>query len=314
MRLLFMGWFFYSVWLMAFSVMQAAGDATTPLVIHACTRAVQMVLSPLLVFGVWVFPELGVSGAAVSIAVTQAGAMLASLWVLTRGTCPVHLSFRGFRVQPALIWRMVRIGLPAVVMGTQANLAQTVLMRLLAPFGTVAVAAHTLNQRVDMLVSLPGMGIGMGAGVLVGHNLGAHRPQRAQHTGWIAAGLIECFMGACAVAALVFAEAVMHVFTSDGALIATASGFLRIAAAGYLFNGLSSALQNSISGSGDTLLPMIVSLTSTWAVLIPLASSLPRVGNLDAYGIRWAMVASLFTSAVAYAVYFRLGRWKQKAI
>lgn len=314
MRVMFGGWLFYSLWLMTFSVMQASGDATTPMKIHIFTRSVQIVLCPFLVFGWWYFPRLGVSGAALAMIIGQGLGMFVSMWILFSGRSRLHPSLRGFRLELGTIWRMVKIGLPACIMGMQQNLGQMVLMWVIAPFGTLAVAAHTLNQRVEMIVFMPSVGFGTGAGVLVGQNLGAQQAQRAERTGWIATGLLGGFMIACAVTVLLVAEAIIRIFSTEPALVTLASTFLRIATAGYLMNGFTAGLQNSISGAGDTLPPMVVSLMSTWLVLLPLAFTLPQVGNLGVYGVRWAMVISLVVAAVAYITYFQLGRWKRKKV
>ena len=315
MRMLFGGWIFYSLWLMAFSLMQASGDTTTPMYIHLVTRSVQLILSPFLVFGWWLFPELGVAGAALAMIIGQGLGMIISLWILFRGEkWRLRLTLKGFQLDVESIWQMVKIGLPALVMGVQGNLGQTLLMKIIAPFGTLAVAGHTLNQRVEMFVHMPSFGLGTGAGVLVGQNLGARQPQRAERTGWIATALVEGFMALCAVAVLIGAPVLMGIFTKEPELIRLGSDFLRIACAGYLMNGIVTGLQTSISGSGDTMTPMVISIISTWTILLPAAFLLPRFTDLGVYGIRWAMVLSLTFGAMAYIIYFRLGRWKIKKV
>ncbi len=315
MRVLFGGWVFYSLWLMAFSIMQASGDTATPMFIHLFTRSIQLVLSPFLVFGWWVFPELGARGAALSMVIGQGLGMLISLWILFKGRqSRLKLTLRGFQLDIGSIWRMVKIGLPALIMGVQGNLGQAILMWIIAPYGTLAVAGHTLNQRVEMFVQMPSVGLGTGAGVLVGQNLGARQPQRAERTGWISTGLMEGFMAICAVLVLLSAPYIIRIFTTEAELVELGSNFLKIASAGYLMNGFIFSLQNSISGSGDTLPPMIISLLNTWLVLLPIAYVLPRATDLGIFGIRWAMVISHTFGAVAYTLYFRWGRWKRKQV
>lgn len=315
MRVLFGGWIFYSLWLMAFSIMQASGDPTTPMFIHMFTRCVQLILSPFLVFGWWLFPELGVAGAALSMIIGQGLGMFISLWILFRGgQSRLKLTLKRFQLDIRSIWSMVKIGFPALIMGVQGNFGQTVLMWIIAPYGTLAVAAHTLNQRVEMFVQMPSVGLGTGAGVLVGQNLGAKQPQRAESTGWTATALMEGFVAVCAAGVLFGAPYIMRIFTIETELITIGSAFLRIACAGYLMTGLITSLQNSISGSGDTLPPMIISLLSTWLILLPAAYILPRVTDLGVYGIRWAIVISHISGAVTYLLYFRWGRWKRKQV
>jgi Na+-driven multidrug efflux pump len=209
---------------------------------------------------------------------------------------------------------MVRIGIPASVMGMERNLGQFVLMWFMAPFGTLAVAGHTLNQRIEMFLFMPAWGLGMAAGVLVGQNLGAQQPARAERTGWLAAGIVEGFMVICSLALLIWAEAFIHIFSSDPDLVPVAATFLRIAAAGYIVMGFAAVLQQCISGSGDTIPPMLVSIATMWPVQLPLAYFLPRFTNLGVYGVRWAIVVGMVVGAIAYTVYFQLGRWKRKRV
>lgn len=315
MRMLFSGWIFYSLWLLAFNIMQASGDATTPMFIHLFTRCIQMVLSPFLIFGWWVFPRLGVQGAALAMLVGQSLGMVISLWILFRSEkSRLKLTLKGFRLDLVSIWQMVKIGLPALVMGLQANLGQTVLMKIIVPFGTLAVAGHTLNQQVEMFVFMPGFGLGAGAGVLVGQNLGAKEPNRAERTGWIATAIMEGFMALCSLTVFIGAPSVMRVFTTEPELIRLGANFLRIASIGYLMTGFIASLQNSISGSGDTFPPMVISVLSTWTLLLPAAFLLPHFTDLGVYGVRWAMVLTQFFGAAAYILYFRLGRWKHKIV
>lgn len=315
MRVLFGGWIFYSLWLMAFSLMQSSGDTTTPMYIHFATRSVQLILSPFLVFGWWVFPKLGVQGAALAMITGQFLGMIIALWILFLGqNSKLKLTLKGFRLDFASIKQMVKIGLPALFMGVQGNLGQTVLMKIIVPFGTLAVAAHTLNQRAEMFVQMPGVGLGTGAGVLVGQNLGANQLKRAEQTGWMATTILVTFMGVFAAAVLVGAPVLMRLFTVEPELIQIGSDFLRIAAVGYLMNGFIICLQNSISGSGDTMPPMVISILTTWTILLPAAFLLPRFTDLGVYGIRWAIVLSLTFGAIAYIIYFRLGRWKNKKV
>jgi putative MATE family efflux protein len=300
--------------LMAINVMQASGDAVPPMKVALVFRLSQVALCPFLVFGWWVFPQLGVMGVALSQVITETGGMSAGLWLLFSGRSRLRPSLRHFRFDWDIIWRMVKIGLPGLIMGVERNFGSMVLMWIIVPFGTVAVAAHSLIQRVEMVVTMPGWGLGMGASVLVGQNLGARQPERAQRSAWLATGIVEGFLLVCALAILLGAEHIIRVFSSDPALVEMGGTFLRIAAAGYAVMGFSTVLQNCISGSGDTVPTMIVSMATMWLVLLPLAWFLPRITDLGVNGVRWAIVTNIAAGAIAYTLYFRLGRWKRKRI
>ena len=153
-----------------------------------------------------------------------------------------------------------------------------------------------------------------GVYIEVGAALGAEKPTRAEKSGWLAIGLCECLMILCVVAILIWPEMIVKIFNSEPEFLDTGSVFLRIGAAGFLMMGFALTYMHILSGVGDTFPPMLIAILTTWGVLIPLAIILPRISNLGAYGVRWAIVASLFASAVAYFTYFKTGRWKMKRV
>jgi putative MATE family efflux protein len=314
LRIMFAGWVTMEVLIVGLYVIQASGDTMTPLKIECSIRAVHVVLCPLLVRGIWVFPQLGVRGAALSNVISQILGAGLGLWLLFRGHTRLRLNLRHFRFSPNIIYRILKISGPALFMYLQRSLGDLTLTMFIAPFGTLAVAAHSLASRVDMFLSLPGMGLGSGAGVLVGQNLGAHQPERAEKGAWLAVGFVEAFLVACSTVILLWAENIMSIFTTDASLIRLGSIFLRIATGGYLILALVSVLQSCIAGAGDTVPNMIINVGMIWAVQLPLAFLLPRATGLGVFGVRWAIVASTFTGAIAYVTYFRLGRWKAKKV
>jgi putative MATE family efflux protein len=314
LRVMFAGWIGMEVLVMGLYVIQASGDTMTPMMIELCIRILHVALCPFLVLGLWIFPELGVRGAALSNVVSQVLGAILGLWVLFRGRTRLNLTMADFRAKPATMWRILKIGIPVLIMSLQRSFGNLALTWFIIPFGTLAIAAHSLASRVDMFLYMPGVGLGSGAGVLVGQNLGARQPERAERGAWIAVGFVEVFLVCCSVAILLWSEGIMSIFTSDPKLISLSAIFLRIATAGYLVLALVTVLQSSIAGAGDTVPNMIISIAMIWAVQLPLAFVLPKVTDLGVYGIRWAIVASTFAGTAAYVVYFRLGRWKTKKV
>jgi Na+-driven multidrug efflux pump len=199
-------------------------------------------------------------------------------------------------------------------MGMQGALGAFFLIRIIGPFGTYAVAAHTIVSRVEMIIFMPIVGLGMAAGILAGQNLGARQPGRAEKSGWWAVFMSLAFMAICCLALLFGAEGIIGIFNSEPGLLDMGSIFLRIGAAGYLLVGFVIVMQFCISGAGDTIPPMIFSLVMVWVVQIPLAYILPEATGLGIYGVRWAIVISLAVSAIIHTVYFKLGRWKRKRV
>ncbi|MFC2015127.1 MATE family efflux transporter [Chloroflexota bacterium] len=314
MRVMFVGSIAMSFRMMAEGIMQASGDTVTPMRITVGFRLLHALLSPLFIFGLWVFPNLGVRGAALANVISQGLGAVVGLWILFSGRSRLRLTLRKFRLDPGLIWRIVKIGIPASIMAMERSFGDLVLMWFMAPFGTLAVASHALIQRAEAVLRMPCMGLGNASGVLVGQNLGAGEPERAAKSGWMAVGLGQGFALLIALVIWLWAESIVSVFNSEPGVVEIASTFMRIAATGYLFMGFYFIVQNSITGAGDTLPPMLVTLLNFWLVQVPLAFLLPRYTNLGVYGVRWAIVAGWIVGAVAFAIYFRVGRWKRKKV
>ena len=334
-------------WYMGYSILQASGDAITPMVIILLYRLLHIPLSYALVLGQWGLPEMGSNGAALANTISRGvgavlvlaalyggwsirfnrapfrkgwrssgpiGVLLSLRRVVGFGPSRIRLTMRGFWVDFSTVWRMVRIGLPASVMGVQQTLGMAVIAGLMAPFGTIAVAAHGLLQRVDMVLIPASMGLGMAAGVLSGQNLGAGQPERAERSAWQATIISAAVMAIAGLTVFLFAESIVGIFTKDAELITWASRFLRISAAGYLALGPAMVLMQAISGAGDTLPPMIIGVATAWAIQLPLALLLPNIGDFGVFGVRWSLVIGVIAGGLASLVYFRLGRWKRKRI
>lgn len=314
MRIMFAGWIAMDMLVMGLYIIQSSGDTLRPLYIEALLRIIHVTLCPFLVLGLWVFPMMGVSGAALSNIISQILGTALVLWLLLGGKTRLHLTRKDFRLDPDIIWRILKIGVPALVMHLQRSFGNFVLTWLIAPFGTLAVAAHSLATRVEMFIMLPGMGFGMGAGVLVGQNLGARQPDRAEKSAWMALGILEAVMLVCSGAILLWAEHIIGIFTTDPELVKIGSTFIRISSAAFAIIGFISVLQSCIASAGDTVPNMIISIIMIWLITLPLAFTLPRVTDLGVLGVRWAIVGGMAAGTIGYITYFRLGRWKLKKV
>jgi putative MATE family efflux protein len=296
------------------TTMQASGDTFNPMWIAGVYRSVHIALCPFLIFGWWIFPEMGVSGAALTGVIAQGLGVFLGLRVLFGARSRVKLSFRDFRFDFGIIWRIVRIGLPASISGIQRGLSQFILQVFMAPFGQAALAAHVIAQRVEMFLFMPAMSFGSGAGVLVGQNLGAGKPERAERSAWIAVGLLEAFIVVMVVVMFVWTGPVVRIFSTDPGLDAAAVQYLRIAMVGWIMIGFMFTLMNCLQSAGDTIPTMIISVADTWLITILLAYLLPKYTGLGVLGIRWAMAASVLVGGVAMLIYFRTGRWKTRRV
>ncbi len=314
MRIMFLNQAFNGFLMLCEAIMQASGDAVTPMKITIIARSIHLVLDPFLIFGWWLFPYMGVQGAAMANLIGYILGTSYGLWFLLSGRTRLRVTFRGFRFDLKVIWSIVKIGIPASISGMERNLGRLLLLKIVAPFGTLAVAAYSVCQRMEQFFHMPSMAFGMAAGVLSGQNLGAGQPDRAEKGGWLATGLVESIMVPVSVALLLWPQYVVYIFTSEPELVGITSTFLRIEAVGYLLMGFNFTLQACLNGAGDTLPPMLVVLLTMWGVQLPMAYFLPKITNLGVYAVPWAIAAGIIVGAITYTIYFRTGRWKRKKV
>ena len=314
MRIMFGGSIFMSFGMMAQGTMQSAGDTMTPMKITIATRIFHTILCPFLIFGWSIFPRLGVSGSAITNIASQGLGACIMIWVLFSGHTRLKPTLKKFSFDGNIIWRIVKIGIPASITGLERSLANFVLMWLIAPFGTFAVAAHSLIQRVDSFIHMPAMGIGQASGILAGQNLGAGKPDRAERTGWISAGIFTCVMAVGAVVIWFWAENIVRIFNSEPELVKIAGGFLRIEIVNYMVFGVVIVITQCLNGIGDTIPTMLTTLVTMWGVQVPMAYFLPKITNLGVYGVRWGIVSAIAMRALIYSIYFKMGRWKRKQV
>jgi putative MATE family efflux protein len=314
LRIQLVGMVTMSFQMMSQSIMQASGDAVTPMKISIGSRLFHIALCPFLIFGWWIFPRLGVSGAALTGVISQGIGGCLGLWMLYSGRTRLRVTLRNFRFDGIMIWRIVKIGIPSMINGTGRTSSMLVLTWFITPFGTFAVAAHSLMQRIDMFVQMPAMALGQGAGVLAGQNLGASHPERAERTAWLAVGLFTGFMSIVSVLIWFWPGSIIRIFNTEPELVEIASIFLRIQIIQYMTFGFGMVMMNCLNGVGDTMVTMLNTLITLWGVQMPLAYFLPRITNLGVLGVRWAMVIAIIVRGIMFAIYFKMGKWKRKQV
>ncbi len=314
MRIMFIGSVAMSFDVMSQGIMQASGDTLTPMKISIFVRIFHIILCPFLVFGWWIFPFMGVSGAALTGIISQGSGGLALLWMLFTGRARLKVTMKGFRFDTKIIWRIIKIGIPSSVTAMQRNFTNFILMWFVVPFGTYAVAAQSLADRMDVFVNMPAFGVGQASGILAGQNLGANLPDRAEKTGWIAAAWFTCFTFTGSVIIWFWAEKIVSIFNNEPDLVIITANFLRINIIAYLVFGLVIVLMSCLNGMGATYIPMWTTLLTMWLVQVPLAYILPKFTSLGVYGVRWGIVTAIVLRALVYTIYFKLGRWKHKKV
>ncbi len=295
------------------AILRGAGDALTPTLILTGATVLHAVLDPLLIFGIG-FPRMGVDGAAMATLVARGAGAAVALYVLFRGRSCIRLRPKHLRVDLSIMWRITRLGVPSSIQLTMRGVMGIVLMALVAGYGTHAVAAYGVGLRLLMFVLMPGFGLAVATATLVGQNLGAGAPGRAQSTAWAAARFSMLMMGAVGLLFYVFAGDLMGFFNKTAEVVEIGATYLRITSIGYIFIALSIVLGRAMNGAGDTVSPMVMTFMSLWCLQVPLALVLARWSGLGVSGIWWAALVASVVHGMMTTGWFQLGRWKLKRI
>ena len=289
--------------------LQASGDSVTPLKAATVSRVSHLVFSPFLIFGWFWFPSLELAGAGAANLIAQTFGVAMNMSALMRGTSRLRLSFSGYYVDFPMIWRILKIGLPASVTGAQRAVSQLIVVLIVAPFGDAALAAFALSRRAENTVNHASRGLGRAAGALAGQNLGVGNTARARQT--MIWALLYASVASVSVAAffLIFPTQVASFFNSDPDFVAQASIWLQILAVGYFSMNAVQVFTQGFNTTGDTFAPMVIMLATMWLVEIPLALVLSQFTSLEEFGVPWAIVIGMTIRMLAFGVYFMQGKW-----
>jgi len=296
------------------AIFRGAGDAAIAMRVLWLANWINIILGPLLIFGVGPFPRLGVTGAAIATTIGRGTGVLYQLYRLWRRDGRVVIQRDQIALKPQVMQTLLRLsgtGTFQVFVGMASWIGLT---RINASFGAEALAGYTIAIRIIIFALLPSWGVANAAATLVGQSLGAGKPERGEQAVWRAALYNVFFLGTAGLVFVIFANPIAHLFTKDPAVAEIAAGCLRIISYGYLFYAYGMVLTNSFNGAGDTWTPTWLNLFCFWLWEIPLAWVLARHFNLGPQGVAWAVTIAFSTLAVASAVLFRRGRWKLKTV
>lgn len=308
MRVQFVGMAAMSYRMMTAAALQASGDVVTPLKATTVARVIHIILTPFLMFGWWWFPDLGLAGAALGNVLAQLVGFGMNMYALSHGRSRLHISLRAYHVDLNLCWRMLRLGAPASVGGVERAAAQLALLRFVTPFGDVATAAFALTRRLEMFGNFGGVGMGQGAGILAGQNLGAGKPERARQA--LVWAQVYMFGVNSVVGIVLFAFPALFItlFTSEPEVVGLASTWLRIQVIAGVFMVQAMVFQQAYNVVGDTMATMVVTLVAMWGVEIPLAWFLSN-SHFGILGIAYAVVFGMAARWLIFFAYFFPGRW-----
>ena len=295
-------------------IFRGAGDAAIAMRVLWLSNFINLLLDPCFIFGLGPFPEFGLAGAAVSTTIGRSIGVVYQMWILFSGRSRVKILARQFRVHWDVMTRLIRVALNGMFQYGIGQLSWLFLVRLVSTFGSVAVAGYTVAIRIFFFAILPPWGLSGAAATLVGQNLGAQKPDRAERSVWLTGFYNMVFLAAVGLVFIFFPEPIIRCFTSDPAVINFGVDCLRIICYGNLAYAYGMVMVQSFNGAGDTFTPTVVNLFGYWLFQIPVAYLLASRTSLGPQGVFYAIPLAETAIAIVGVALFRQGRWKKKRI
>jgi putative MATE family efflux protein len=296
------------------AVFRGAGDAAIAMRVLWFANVINIILGPCLIFGIGPFPELGVTGAAVGTTIGRGSGVVYQLIHLSRGNGRLRIRRSHLKFDLDVMRSIVRISGTATFQNFVGTASWMGLVRILTGFGSAAVAGNTIGIRIILFALLPSFGVSNAAATLVGQNLGAKKPDRAEAAAWKAGMYNTICLGTVGAIFLLFAPQIVSLFTMDPEVALYGVRCLRIVSAGFLSYGYAMVLTASFNGAGDTRTPTLINLVCLWMWEIPLAWALAHPFGFGPTGVFIAVSVAFSTMAFVSGWLFSKGMWKTKRV
>jgi putative MATE family efflux protein len=296
------------------AIFRGAGDPALAMKSLWIANIVNMILDPCLIFGLGPFPRLNVFGASIATTTGRAVGVGFQLWMLFGGFSRIRIYARQVRIEWNILWPLLKVSFTGMLQMLISSASWTALIRTCASFGSEAIAGYTVAIKIFMFVVLPPWGLSGAVATMVGQNLGARKPERAEAAVYLTGRYASYYMAAISVIMLVFAPELAAVFTTDAAVIARASQCLRFISVGNLSYGWGMVMVQALNGAGDTRTPTIINFFCYWCFQIPLAYTLALGFHWGPPGVFVAIPAAETLMTTASFFVFRRGAWKTRVV
>lgn len=296
------------------AIFRSSGDAAISMRVIIFANLINIVLDPLLIFGIGPFPELGLTGAAIATTTGRGIAVIYQFYLLFKGKYRVKLYWHSLKLKLKVMLELLNISGGGILQNLIGTSSWIFLVRIISVSGPEALAGYTIAIRIVLFSLLPAWGLSNAASTLVGQNLGALQPQRAERAVWITGYANMIFMGGIGLVTALFSEFFMRLFIQDAEVVQLGATALRIISFGFAFYALGMVLVQGFNGSGDTYTPTKINLFCFWLIEIPLAYLLAISFEMGLSGASIAIVCAESLLAVIAYLIFRKGKWKLRKV
>ncbi|MBT8229839.1 MAG: MATE family efflux transporter [Bacteroidia bacterium] len=295
-------------------IFRAAGNASIAMRTLLVSNGLNIILDPIFILGIGSMPGFGVKGAAIATCIGRGTGVLYQLYVLFSDGSVIKIYREHLRVNGDILMRLIPISMGGAGQFLISTASWIFLIRILASFGSSVLAGYTIAIRIIIFTILPSWGLANATATLVGQNLGAGEPERAEKTVWKAGFFNMIFLLFLSIFFIIFAKPISSIFTDDIAVINESALCLKVICLGYIFFAYEMIISQAFNGAGDTYTPTLLSFIFMWLLQIPLAYVLSFTLNLESLGVYMAIsISSVFISMTAVYL-FRKGRWKNTIV
>lgn len=291
-------------------IFRGAGNAALAMRALWIANGFNMVLDPLLIFGWGPIPAMGLEGAAWATTIGRGLGVVFQLIILFKGMSVIRFYWEVLHMNWQTIWTILKVASGGMGQFLIESASWIFLMRIISESGSVALAGYTIAVRIIIFALLPAFGFSNAAATLVGQNLGALQPGRAERSAWFSAHITAIFLGICAIIFIVGAGFFIGIFNQESGVIEVGRLGLTIICLGYVFFAYGMVMTQSLNGAGDTRTPTIINLVVLWGFQLPLAYFLANHAGLGAIGVFWAITIAHSVHALVSMWVFRKGKWK----
>ena len=291
-------------------IFRGAGDAALAMRSLWIANTFNIILDPMFIFGIGPFPKLGIEGAAIATIIGRSFGIIYQLYHLKQGKGLIKVHKDNWHINPKIIFKLVKLSAGVTAQFIIGSASWIFLMRIISIFGNNALAGYTIAIRVVIFTLLPAWGFSNAAATMVGQNLGANQPERAEKAVWRTGFFNMIFMGIVMIIFFLFGDNIASFFTNEKEVVDHASKCLSIFAIGYLFYAFGMVLVQSFNGAGDTKTPTMMNLFIYWVLQIPLAYTLAIYLGFGAEGAYYSIVISESAFSVIGYFLFKKGKWK----
>ena len=292
------------------AIFRGAGDASIAMWALALSNGLNIILDPLFIFGWGPVPAYGVEGAAIATTIGRGVAVLFQVWILFYGWSRIKLQVSDWVLRGQVMWNLVKVSLGGIGQFLIGTSSWVILMRIMSEFGSEVLAGYTISIRVMMFTMMPSWGMSNAAATLVGQNLGAGQPERAEKSVWKTGKYNAFFMLTVSLIYLLFARYIIGWFSDDADVIKYGSLSLQVVAAGYIFYAYGMVVTQAFNGAGDTRTPTIINFFCFWVFQLPFAYLAAMVFHWGPVGVYLGITIAETLIAVIALLWFKKGNWK----